>query len=345
MISAPQLLMFLDAKQPRRLRVIENILLGKRSVSTLYWGMRYQLLDWLGYDKTVTREQMNQAVATLVTNHLITVNELAATVTADGEQRLADLRLSRYQPQALAVRLTVDVPIFWQRFMLAVQVVSEASYQNNHYYPLQVNWAVKQFVKTWYRDYKASTLPAMLNQFLGQYLITLTEEEATLFANLLVGHQMPGKTRQQIEQQTGRPVEQLQLMQIDLTCRLVQQIQMTDVPALHSLLAGLNTQPVSDSAIETVTAFSKGESLDQIAKRRRLKTSTVREHMLETAIFLPVDQFNYQRVLSDEQLATLDERMNGQPIDSWQFDQVGDLGLEFWQFRLYEILRSKQADD
>ncbi|WP_252904391.1 hypothetical protein [Secundilactobacillus silagei] len=45
--------------------MIENILVGKRTVSTLYWGMRYHQLSWLGYEKRLTRKVMDQTVLEL----------------------------------------------------------------------------------------------------------------------------------------------------------------------------------------------------------------------------------------------------------------------------------------
>ncbi len=64
-MDAAQLIIFLSPTAPRRLRVIENILVGKRTVSTLYWGMRYHQLSWLGYEKRLTRKVMDQTVLEL----------------------------------------------------------------------------------------------------------------------------------------------------------------------------------------------------------------------------------------------------------------------------------------
>lgn len=343
-----QLIEWLSPTVARRLRVVENVLVGKRSVSTLYWGMRYQRLDWLGYDRQVTRQKMDQAVASLVDQQLITVTDNQARLTPTGQTTQATLLTTRYQPQAFKIRLTVDVATFWQRLLLVVQVVSEASYQERHYYPLQMPWAVKQFVKRWYQRYRTTNLSTEFQTTLEQFLGTQDDQLAVIFSQSLSGHEQPGTTLAQLTRLTGRTPAELMRIRVDLTCLFVQWLQQPTTnasSAVVALLAGLEQSPVSQSALETLSAFNQGVQLAEISQKRRLKPSTVREHLLEAAIFLPVTAVDYQRALPDALMATMTTRFEGQALDDWQFDQVSDLQLEFWQFRLFEILRSKVAND
>ena len=41
-------LFLLDKHQPRRKRLLENLLVGKKTVATIYWALRYQILGYLG---------------------------------------------------------------------------------------------------------------------------------------------------------------------------------------------------------------------------------------------------------------------------------------------------------
>lgn len=343
-----QLMEWLSATSPRRIRVIENVLVGKRSVSTLYWGMRYQRLDWLGYDRQVTRQEMDRAVASLVDQQFVTVADNQATLTAAGQAAKAKLLTTRYQPRAFATRLTVDVATFWQRLLLAVQVVSEASYHERHYYPLQMPWAIKQFIKRWYQRFRTSDLSTTFQTTLEQFLAEQDDQLAVIFSQSLSGHQQPGTTLAQLTRLTGRTTAELMRIRVDLTCLLVQWLQQSTserLPAINALLVGLEQSPVSQSAQETLSAFNQGRSLTAISEARRLKPSTVREHLLEAAIFLPITAVDYQRALPGKLMATLTTRFEGQALDDWQYDQISDLKLEFWQFRLFEILRSKETND
>lgn len=341
-LDATQLLRFLSADTPRRLRVIENVLVGKRSVSTLYWGMRYAQLDWLGYDKKLSRTEVDQAAQSLVNDKLAVMADTKMKLTPEGLTTLNATSL--YEPQAISVRLTVDISTFWQRFLLAIQVVSEASFENRQYYPLQVPWAVKQTIKRWFHQYREASLAEQFRTFLEAFLTSLPTTQANFLANLLVGHVQPGKTITQLAQTAEMSLAEATLIQTDLVCQLVQFIQQEQTPVFTTLLAGLVNSPVSQSALQTVQAYNQGQSLSTISQRRHLKDSTVREHLLEAAILQPLNAFDYERALSPALQTKLADIFDQQSIDEWQFDQVAPLSLEFWQFRLYEILRSKQDD-
>lgn len=344
-MDATQLMRFLSPTSPRRLRVIENILVGKRTVSTLYWGMRYHQLSWLGYEKKLSREVMDQAVHNLQTEGLITVEQTNAQLTQQGAVKQQKLLQKSYQPRHLNVRLVVDVETFWQRLLLATQVVSEQSYQNRQYYPLQTSWQVKQTIKRWFRQFHGTDLQTVFYNFWHDVFTDLPSDQASFMSRLLVGHERPGDTLQQVSRDFQMSETEARLMEIDLICQLAKLVSQTANSSINALLAGLNHSLVSASADQTLRSFMAGESLETISRKRSLKLSTVREHLLEAAIMLPKEQFNYQRILTPELVAQLESRLNGFPLDEWQFKQVEGLPVDFWQFRLLEILRSKQADD
>lgn len=340
-----QLIRFLSPTAPRRLRVIENILVGKRTVSTLYWGMRYHQLSWLGYDKKLSREVMNQSVRELKAKGLVAVEQTNAQLTQQGAVQQQELLQTSYQPQHLNIRLVVDVDTFWQRLLLATQVVSEQSYQNHQYYPLQTSWQVKQAVKRWFRQFYETDLQSDFYNFWQDVFTTLPSEQGSFMSRLLVGHQRPGDTLQQLSRDFQMSEAEARLMEIDLICWVAKVVSQTTTASINALLAGLTHSLVSASADQTLRSFMAGESLATISQKRSLKLSTVREHLLEAAIMLPAEQFDYQRILTPEIVTQMNGRLNGTPLDEWQFKQVEDLPIDFWQFRLLEILRSKHEDD
>lgn len=344
-MDAVQLMTFLSPAAPRRLRVIENIMVGKRTVSTLYWGMRYHQLPWLGYEKGLTREDMDHAVLELKKRGWVTIEQTNAQLTDQGAAEQQRLLKSRYQPQHFNVRLVIDVATFWQRLLLATQVVSEQSYQNNQYYPLQTSWQIKQWIKRWFSRFHGNDLQTNFHQFWQRFFTQLPDAQATFISRLLVGHRRPGETLAQTARDFDLGESEAKMMEVDLICQLAQAASQTEINSIHALLAGLKTPLISDSACLTLQHFMAGESLQTISQKRSLKLSTVREHLLEAAIMLPKEQFDFQRVLQPELMTQMASRLENIPLDEWQFKQVEDLPVEFWQFRLLEILRSKQTDD
>lgn len=344
-MDAKQLITFLSPAAPRRLRVIENILVGKRTVSTLYWGMRYHQLSWLGYEKKLSRRVMDQAVHELKTKGLVDVAATNAQLTAKGAKAQQQIILDSYQPEHLNVRLVIDIDTFWSRLLLATQVVSEQAYQNGQYYPLQVTWTIKQWIKQWFRHFHDTDLKTVFYDFWQSFFAQLPEQQATFMSRLLVGHQRPGETLLQVAQGLSISETEAQVMETDLICQLAKTISQSQTACLNTLLAGLQRPLVSSSAQLTLNSFMAGESLETISGKRSLKLSTVREHLLEAAIMLPKEQFDFQRILTPELVSQMTSRLADTPLDDWQFKQLEDLPVEFWQFRLLEILRSKQTDD
>ena len=69
-----KLLRFFSYHQPRRIRVIENTLRSRRTVATLFWARQYGILEWLGADRTMNRQEYDQLINQLVANKLLTID-------------------------------------------------------------------------------------------------------------------------------------------------------------------------------------------------------------------------------------------------------------------------------
>lgn len=345
-MNAELLIQLLSQQQPRRLRVIENLFTGRKTVSTLYWGMRYQLLEWLNFDKRLTRQQMDQVVSELTTAGLIETQDSLALLTPNGQKKQQMLRETWYQPEAKRDWLLFDGQAGLERLLLAVQTVSELKAQNHGYYPVQVNWTNRVAVKNWYRQHRQLNLAQNLRAELTLFLAQQPSPVADQWAALLVGHEQTGTTLEQLAQLANRSTCEMQILIRDVTVALMVYAlnAINKAPLLAHLLDDLKQSPVSTSAQTTLNDFRAGLSLPQIGQRRRLKLSTVNEHLLEAAILLPRDAFPYEQLLPDSLQQALQEVLT-KPIDDWRFNELTGLNVEFWQFRLYEILRSKTEDD
>nr|WP_238331039.1 helix-turn-helix domain-containing protein [Furfurilactobacillus milii] len=91
---------------------------------------------------------------------------------------------------------------------------------------------------------------------------------------------------------------------------------------------------------QTLSAVQQGATRTEIAQQRRLKPSTINEHLLTAAILLPLDQFPYEECVDEATRESIEKR---QPvnIDNWQ----GPLGVtpdQFFQYRMTQIWETKQ---
>lgn len=340
------LIMLLSAQQARRIRVIENILVNKRTVATLFWGMRYQILPWLGYRRKVSRRQFDIAWQNLLDAGLITIVEQQAQLTARGEAQQRQFYSTHYQPRYQAAYLLMNVDQVIQRLLLATQVVSEYSYESRQYAPFSFNDDDLRAVKQWFTHQNKAQLVLTYKQELADFLATLTDEEADFMVSQFIGHEVAGEALTQLADRLAIDVETARLMQYDLFAGLAQYGLHLKSGALYQLIAPMSSlTPMSNSAAQTYTLFQQRLSIQQISRTRRLKIGTVREHLLEAAIFEGAN-FPYDWVLSSSQQTQLATRYGDEQIDHWQFqEQETDTADAFFYFRLYQIMRSFISSD
>lgn len=334
------LLHLLDDQQARRLRVIENLLRGRKTVSTLYWGQRYDLLFLLGLAKHLDRGGLDATAQALVSQKLATwtPNEQPQLrLTAKGRQRRD--QVPTYQPQTRALWPQLSLAVARQRLLLSVQVVSQYAHRTARYYPLTTDLATRQAVRQWFHQAKSPDLATQIFTALTASLTQLPEATAQVLTAGFSGYQQPGLTNQQLAVDLHQTPWEIYLRHIDGVVRIAQDARQADHP-LHALLAPAWQTAVTRSAQATLRAVTTTAlTLDQVAVQRQIKPSTVREHLLEAAIMLPVTALPYERLLPQATRQTLLAALPAQ-LDDWEYTALpADLQarFDFFTFRLLAI--------
>lgn len=339
-------LLGLFATEPRRAKAVYNVCRGRRTVSTLFAGLTYQELAWLDSWHGVPLEKFEAAAQTLVEAGWLTAPQAGYwQLTPAGKAQQVKLKQTLYQPVAWQQFQQVDVRRFTALSQLALQVVSEYSHQAKRYYPVTTDPGIQAVVKGWFRRWRSADLVAMIVTELREFLTTLSTELATIFVQSLTGYEQPGQTDQQLAEQFNRSVVEILVIRKDLSCQWVAWLQAHPDGPLADLLRPLvKINSVSTSAWQTYQTFLQTPDLDQIAGRRHLKLSTVREHLLETAIL--ITDFPFDRLLTPTIVAPLNQLFGSETaVSTWRFDQVQAAApaLDFFWFRLYQIMRCQRA--
>jgi uncharacterized protein YpbB len=343
-VEAVDLGQLLSAQQDRRIRVIENLLRGKKTVSTLYWGQRYRLLPLLNLDKHLQRGGLDDAIQELQHRGWATVDGDQATVrlTAAGEQQLA--QRAYYRPVTTDQWVNLDLVAARQRLLLAVQVTSQFAHSTARYYPLATDQETRRAVRQWFHRRKSPTLAPQLGAALTHSLQQLPGQTAGVVTDQFTGFGQPGLTSEQVAAAHQWTVWEVHLMQIDGVVQIAQDARQTDHP-LHDLLGPLWQVPISRSAQATLTAVEAGGDLTRVAAIRKIKLSTVREHLLEAAIMLPLRDFPYERVLPPQVRQDFAAVLAGS-VDDWQYTNLPEdlqTRYDFFYFRLFAIWQIKEA--
>lgn len=339
------LLLLLSSTQPRRIKLIQNLLNGKRTVSTLFWAMRYGLLQYSAILKTYDLNSINDDINKLISDGLAKqVDEYQYQLTHKGQIKKDSVMESFYILKNSSYQYDYDVNEFKARVLLAIQSVSEYSFQNKNYYPVKTDMKSAMIVKRWFIENKTKIVE-QLKKYLINYLAQIDEHQADIIAQQMIGHEVYGMTNGQLADSMNISNVEAYFMEYDGWVNFINYIINDENTLLHPLVHDIRTLKMNNHAIMTYQQFISGNTLNHISKNLGVKLSTVREHLLEMAIWLPEDKFPYSMIISQDDEKILFESFENQSIDDWQFKQISEkYDIDFFEFRIYQILRSKQDD-
>lgn len=324
-------------RHPRRFRVIENTVRNKSTQATLFWGLNYGILNWQGSAPELTRQQFDQWLRLQQRQGFLQVNAKEAQLTSQGMAVKQEVLNNYYHPQFDQWAWLISPRHYAERFLLAIQAVSELSYHNRHYVPLNIAVTEMTVVRNWLDRPQVIEHVHQELQQLGEMLSQVDERLAVLFANQLIGHEMNGWTFDQAQDHFQVHFEEVQVMNRDVWLGVASYLARHPHNALAILMADLLApSPVSRSAYRTLMEFQRGAAPEQIARSRHLKVSTIREHLLEVAIIIP-QALDWQRLISQHEEEQIRRQYTG-PVQQWQFKKpVNNSEKAFFKFRLCQI--------
>lgn len=332
---------------PRRYRVIEGTLKGRQTVATLFWAQQYGIQGWFGYRRHLSRDTYDQQLAQWAQSGLVTIDKQAKTVwlTDRGRRERGLYQQGHYQPKCGHLSWIVNTTRFANRLLLGIQTVSELSYQNGRYVPLDVPPAEMAAVKQWFYHYR----PVLVSQVsaecfqLGRLLEQTDPRWPQLWVASLVGYQTSGMYDQQLRQLLKLSADSLVLLRHDVWLTVAAAMLKHPDWLLSRLTKPLLRQsPLSHSAAKTLAYYHSGMPLEEISRRRQIKITTVREHLLAAAIQLP-GTVNARQLIGASRWADFEKNFHG-PVASWHWrpTEGADQAESFFAFRLYQIVRSQQ---
>lgn len=343
-----ELLRFFSEKQPRRIRVIENTLKSRRTVSTLFWAKQYGILTWTGAFRKLEREQFDRSLDELLQNGLIRIDEKEqALLTTAGVLEQEEMIDHSYQPSFFEWYWLANTNQIESRLYFAIQVISELAYHNRYYAPLTNDYREQQFIKNWLHTYPGDLIKEMIKELeiLGDSLASVDQRLANYFFYSLIGYHEAGMTVTDFKRLFSLDDFDVQVLKHDALLA-VTAFSRSYHGALSQLLENLiASSPLSLSSQRTTDLYRQGRSISEIARYRRLRESTVREHLLESAIISP-KLLDWQRLLPTEVRQHLANYYQGDS-SSWRFDaeHVPGGDAAFFYYRLFQIYQQEQEND
>lgn len=326
-------------RQPRRIRVIENILKNRRSEANLFWGYNYQILGALGAERQLKRQDYDQQLAQWVKDGLLKIDNQQASLTEAGLEQVKIFWDHHYQPHFIQWAWVTNYQTFANRVLLALQVISQYQHQDHQYLPLSLSEYEMNRVRQWVRSLKPKDIRLIINclQKITEELASVDERLAILLTYRLIGYQTSGWTNQQAAQHLAVTIDEIPVMWRDLWLKMAATIASQSGPLTALTQDLISLSPASQSAMKTIQTFQSGISIAEVSQRRHLKISTVREHILEIAILRP-ELISISALIPTSNLAKLKATYQGSAFN-WQFQEDSDEASAFFEFRLYQIMR------
>lgn len=217
----------------------------------------------------------------------------------------------------------------WKRLSLFVQTFMSREHERT-FYPVQADRPAEQWVKQLLqidRDWKV--LMQTFHHEIEDALDIIGDPYATAVVYRFTGAFETGLTYEQIASLLDVDAETARLYFLAGWNELL-----TVLPKeakLRGFTYGLSTERMTYSARESYDLFLKGYSFQQVQSSRRLRTSTIEDHVVEMAMYLdifPLDQF----VPSDD-IVTIEKLRDP---ESWAlkpiFEKMGN--VSYFQIRL-----------
>ncbi|SEH82027.1 Uncharacterized protein YpbB [Halobacillus karajensis] len=281
---------------------IYNLLTGKRSSQTMQDAKGYQVDDFFGIMPDLRRKQLDAHIHPLIQEGLIVVNDQSfPTLTSSGKDALYSYKGPKIQYFKGMVWHEV-IPSFWRRVYLLIQMMANRKAGIKHYYPIVDDYQAQRWARLVYHKFQHK-LPRLI-QSLYEEIHTLLENhsviEANLYVHRLTGGKVIGLTVEQLKEMYGmNDVDvQLHLEHTHYYLFLEAKKDKESYPVLHLCTKGLDvTYLITQSARKTYQYFMQGLSIDEIVTLRKLKKSTIQDHIVEAALIIP--DFSIASFLSD----------------------------------------------
>ncbi|WP_332649278.1 helix-turn-helix domain-containing protein [Lysinibacillus sp. 54212] len=282
---------FLKLNNERTVSAAYHLIKGKRSGQTIQDVGIFKLHPYFGLLRKLDRKRFDEEVALLVQ-----YNYLKVTENGYYEMKATGLKKAN-TPMSITFdgwHYQGNEHVFFARLSLIVQSLSYQKASIRSFIPIQRNDKIQQWCRGFLltNEYQSNSIQKLLHDEMEQSLIEsdTTEQQKQFIVSRLVGANMPGVTWQQLAYETGQTELDCQFLYIAALHQWLQAIykKKAAFPLLFQMMEGVRIDaPLTDSANQTALLYRQGYSPEQIGSMRRLKLSTIEDHLVEIAMNEP----------------------------------------------------------
>ncbi|OEG14996.1 hypothetical protein BCR23_11490 [Enterococcus quebecensis] len=321
-----------------RTSTLYHLLKGKRTSSVLLYGFLYENLRFFHLIPELSETQFNKNITELVQRQFLVLDDGGeAKITAQGKEIL--LQHENYFIWLDNYRFGKTDETIWRLLQFTVQVISHLSYADKQYIPLEQSPLYQKQLKMYIKSMPKNQLIQTVKQEWTQIFLCLPKEEADFFAKQFSGYQQIGKASFQL-MDTKRTAFEKFLLKKERLHHLLQTIsKMSEDSFLKKFIMPLLKQNENKSMNETRYYLNRDLSIEDVAKERRMKKSTVQDHFMELAL---TSEFPFERFISNNTCHYLNNYSG--PYQEWVYRSLkqNNPELDYFEFRLYQIQKLRE---
>lgn len=286
----------------RTIQGITYLLKGKQSAQIIQDSHFYHVTSFFGVYHFLTHQNMQDIVNGLkqyrFINQIESSNDLYR-VNESGQAYLLNQKLQFQKFKHInGLKFNNIQKIFWKRFSLFFQTISNINSGNKYFKAVQQELDIQEWVKDEILNFIGSK-ELLLNEIhteLYKILKQLKEEDAQIFVRRLTGANSYGMTLVQIASEEKKNEETIYLQSIDILHHILSILidSKSNFPLMSNFIKGLYSENITNTSIETKRLFKEGKTIKEIASIRKLKVSTIEDHIVECVLSdatLPISQF------------------------------------------------------
>lgn len=300
-------------KNERSIYSLYHLFQGKKSSQTIQDAHLFKLTPFFRSFPLLTRTELEKAIEELTHRGFLerTSNE-HYRVNKTGEIALREFHAQHVMPPKFLEGWNYHhlTTVFWERLSILVQVCSNLVHQKKGFIPVQNKQETLEWVKSYIKTQNINRYD-LAGQLYKELILCLESEQAirpSVLILRLTGNSRIGLTPKQAAETLNMENTQYQLEFLNVLHFMIGLISAN--PTKYWLLSGLvrdaqKSVPFTLSTEKTYRLIEKGYTPTEVANIRKLKTSTIEDHIVEIALHLEnfdldnyVDKNKQQRIMN-----------------------------------------------
>lgn len=298
----------------RTASAVFHLLKGKKSSQTIQDSKLFSLSRLFGMFPDLSRKEFDAAIGGLVkSGWLLPVEGDVCRPNPDAVIHKENRIKERPLPEDLDGTLYSQAGVhFWKRTVLLAQVLSHASAGSARYLPVIKDEKVQRWVKSYLKGmpFSKEELAFSMYQEMQAFLKRADHTAASVWVYQLSSKSRIGFTYQQLAEKFNEDEVYIRLLFWGLVHRFLKESAQNihTYPILHAVSKDLTkSDSLTESASKTLHLIRSGKSVDAISDIRRLKRSTIEDHIVEISLNDP--GFDISMFLEEEGLALITRKI------------------------------------